>query len=124
MASSLAKSEIRPQNELQPSDDDQQNRAGNSGTSAHLASSLAKSEIRPQSVPKQQTQWDIDGPKEPQVPTLTALTEQIVHFDGAASEEGPENVASFVDGHHSQPSKRNGRADEEKLVSLPHGGAQ
>jgi hypothetical protein len=30
-------------------------------------------------------------------------------------------VTSFVDGHHSQPSKRNGRADEDKLVSTPHG---
>jgi hypothetical protein len=190
---------LTTENELQPSNDDQQNQAGNSGTSAHLASSLAKSEIRPQSVPKQQTQWDSDGPKEPQVPSLTAMTEQIVrignpldgtnadvgpvrnqaepgeqtqqvgtghsysgcdakgrernkdtndrtspgdeqrmwivgedgarnlermednHFDGAASQEGPENVAGFVDGHHSQPSKRNGRADEDKLVSSPHG---
>src|SRR6202035_2398144 len=41
---------------------------------------LAKSEIRPQPVPKQQAQWDSDSRKEPQVPCLTAMTEQIVRI--------------------------------------------
>ena len=43
------------------------------------------------------------------------------HFDGAACQEGPENVASFVNGQHRQPSERNDRADEDKLVNSPHG---
>ena len=30
-------------------------------------------------------------------------------------------MASFVDGHRSQASKRNGRANEDKLVSSPLG---